>query len=767
MKKYFMLMFFVLTIKLQAVSSVYYNDFENALPADTENIGSGPTYLTNTPLAATGSYLAVSFSTTNYLSISPTVWGTMSADTGTIKFSVYGAHAYAPSPEVIWSGVFSSPTKSASIRTSMKDSLDNEPLNELIGVYLPSTTGTNYYDPNYPTFGSVYKMPAGIRRKWQTVFVSWNPTTVSVAVYDNISISAEPVAFFGWNTIGTLDLSACSYMTIGNHQDGTLPTYQRLDNFEIYDDVVTSETREIKPSFAIYNFGGALVVGFSEDDLTNHNVGYRLKSNDYWFNRGENIYWRGCLHPVGAPNRSDMGPPYVEGPLCACVDTAFGTWADLMGYTEVATLQVLFPKPNSHCAVMFGPNMSDLFWSIDLTTSAANLEAIGDSVFAYSPDMIQIFAKSITYSAIGDIAPYNDTMETVCNNMKAKGVNAYLIDLMPFSLLDRCNPYYGDPYQTGYDILAHGDGVIYGVAQKLEEIFYPENYTPEPTFTPTEVPTPTPTPIYASKAPSDISGLKLWLNPDIGVTSSGNVVSLWADQSGNGNDCWMETEIDKPTLFLADPGRFNGYATISFTARGPDHGTTLSSTASLIADGTAARTLMVLMEPVNAEANAIMDFSPGACNGTHWAVKDTVIYSCGGHDLTGLPSFGNVGGSVYQVYTWTWTGGNPGVLYRYRDKTTISDGINGTDWNIGVGYTIAAWLNNSNDHSTIKVGGVLLFDTVLSDSDREVMVDYLYYGVSPYVPEPISIPQNERYVIFPDQLFQPFNKYIVPPNEVY
>jgi len=42
-------------------------------------------------------------------------------------------------------------------------------------------------------------------------------------------------------------------------------------------------------------------------------------------------------------------------------------------------------------------------------------------------------------------------------------------------------------------------------------------------------------------APTDISGLSLWLKGDAGITLSGSDVTAWADQSGNGNDATART----------------------------------------------------------------------------------------------------------------------------------------------------------------------------------------------------------------------------------
>lgn len=62
--------------------------------------------------------------------------------------------------------------------------------------------------------------------------------------------------------------------------------------------------------------------------------------------------------------------------------------------------------------------------------------------------------------------------------------------------------------------------------------------------------------------PLDIAGCVLWLRSDLGVTKDGsNLVSLWADQSGNGNDFSQNTDASKP-VWTADVG--NGLPGLTF-----------------------------------------------------------------------------------------------------------------------------------------------------------------------------------------------------------
>jgi hypothetical protein len=80
-----------------------------------------------------------------------------------------------------------------------------------------------------------------------------------------------------------------------------------------------------------------------------------------------------------------------------------------------------------------------------------------------------------------------------------------------------------------------------------------------------------------------VTGLALWLRSDTGVTASGaQVVSRWADQSGNGNDATETRDGLQPTLVT--PG-INGLPTIHFASTAAaSTGTGFQGNDLLIAD---------------------------------------------------------------------------------------------------------------------------------------------------------------------------------------
>jgi hypothetical protein len=62
-------------------------------------------------------------------------------------------------------------------------------------------------------------------------------------------------------------------------------------------------------------------------------------------------------------------------------------------------------------------------------------------------------------------------------------------------------------------------------------------------------------------APIPTAGLQLWLKADAGVTLNGSTVSIWADQSGNGNDA-IQPDLRRQPFLVRDG--LNGKPTIRF-----------------------------------------------------------------------------------------------------------------------------------------------------------------------------------------------------------
>jgi hypothetical protein len=82
-------------------------------------------------------------------------------------------------------------------------------------------------------------------------------------------------------------------------------------------------------------------------------------------------------------------------------------------------------------------------------------------------------------------------------------------------------------------------------------------------------------------SPTDIGGISVWLKADAGVTTDGDLVTGWADQSGNGNNCSSPNSVlfysspfpyiyfggpDTESEITLHPDVFNDFSALSFFA---------------------------------------------------------------------------------------------------------------------------------------------------------------------------------------------------------
>lgn len=116
---------------------------------------------------------------------------------------------------------------------------------------------------------------------------------------------------------------------------------------------------------------------------------------------------------------------------------------------------------------------------------------------------------------------------------------------------------------------------------------------------------------YAAGYPAQValpplSGLKLWLKADAGVTQSGGTVSAWADQSGNGNDV---TALTTGPAYTASA--INGHPGLTFT----DNSQILTRSNSPLSSGTGPRTAIVVAKTTDANGGTF--FCIGK-NGPWW-----------------------------------------------------------------------------------------------------------------------------------------------------
>jgi hypothetical protein len=221
-----------------------------------------------------------------------------------------------------------------------------------------------------------------------------------------------------------------------------------------------------------------------------------------------------------------------------------------------------------------------------------------------------------------------------------------------------------------------------------------------------------------------LTGLRLWLKADQGVTQASGAVSRWADQSGRGVDATQAAAGSQPALINA---AINGRPALAFD------GLNDFLTFTLPVNGLTAMTLvLVSANTVNADgtgngvANAPLFWNETAGWGTvHLSpFQGRVKFRFGTGQVNNLP-----------VYPRAWVGSN------FTRAMAIKDGANeklyleglqvlsltgklpaiavtSSTGNLGRGY-------NDNTYFGGRIAEVLVYDRALSDAERQQVDQYL------------------------------------------
>jgi hypothetical protein len=182
----------------------------------------------------------------------------------------------------------------------------------------------------------------------------------------------------------------------------------------------------------------------------------------------------------------------------------------------------------------------------------------------------------------------------------------------------------------------------------------------------------------ATFLPTDIAGAVLWLRADFGITEAGSGVSVWADQSGNGNDFAQGTDANRPAHLAA--GWSTGRDTVDFVAGNTEH---LEAAAY---SGTSAT--YTVFAALDQRSNAT-------------TLQTLLSSSSGNHVVSAVNANGFVGG--YDGTAWRDCGDaidGEQLLTWLIDHTanTLTCRRNGSE--IGS----AAWANNSPIVATVYLG---------------------------------------------------------------
>jgi PKD repeat protein len=230
--------------------------------------------------------------------------------------------------------------------------------------------------------------------------------------------------------------------------------------------------------------------------------------------------------------------------------------------------------------------------------------------------------------------------------------------------------------------------------------------------------------VVAVAGPLPAAALRLWLKADAGVTKDGsNLVSNWADRSGNGFDVGQGTAAKQPLLVA---GACNGLPAIRFD--GTDDYLQTAAAVNLV-QGTAKYTMFVVTKPGATQKSCadIVDYSHSG------SVNFVMQQNVDATNQFGFINWQTLSSTAYQVFTDVY---DNNISY-----TSYLNGINGVQ---STSFSAISWTEPSFFSVGSKsleafarqfngdVAEVIVYNTPLSDTDRRKVEDYLIgkYGIA-------------------------------------
>jgi hypothetical protein len=233
----------------------------------------------------------------------------------------------------------------------------------------------------------------------------------------------------------------------------------------------------------------------------------------------------------------------------------------------------------------------------------------------------------------------------------------------------------------------------------------------------------------AAFSPSNISGLKLWLDAGVGlfdattggsaVTTDGTSVARWEDQSGNGNHVTQATSGQRPEL---KTNIQNGRDVIRFVAANSD----FLRASSTVISGTTARTIFTVVKATNAGLNGIVGFGGGSGTGETFDITPEIRVRMVGRQDFNL----SMGATAFRILTI----GCPSSalfpdVYGYLDGVAMSGTPTSPTAAVNTTTTVGFTVGRSAQGGLGHVGGdyceILAYDENLSTPNRESVESYL------------------------------------------
>ncbi len=212
-------------------------------------------------------------------------------------------------------------------------------------------------------------------------------------------------------------------------------------------------------------------------------------------------------------------------------------------------------------------------------------------------------------------------------------------------------------------------------------------------------------------SPSDISGLKIWLKADAGAGSSDNdPVGTWTDQSGTSHDFTQATSGKKP---LYKVNIRNGLPVVRFDGSDDE-----MSGGDLTGVFTSAGSMVMAVNGTGVN-NQFMPYETKA-NDPHWAYTSGEGYW--GFFRSGR--LNNTPGSGLPRTGWhLWSLTSSASVYKMWLDTVLK--INDTPSFDGGNAHLLGRQPNAGYFQAMDLGEVVVYDSVLSDGNRQLVETYL------------------------------------------
>lgn len=208
--------------------------------------------------------------------------------------------------------------------------------------------------------------------------------------------------------------------------------------------------------------------------------------------------------------------------------------------------------------------------------------------------------------------------------------------------------------------------------------------------------------------PLSVSGCKLWLKADAGITKDGsNLVSQWDDQSGQANHVTQATGTNQPlwvdAAYASKPTiRFDGVD--NFLSKASFSGGELTPTSFIFI--------------VSTFPNAVSEFLWSSADDTkrNYMFRSGSNYSI----YSGTPITGGAVSTSLQQLTAKYDGTTG---YIRRDGTELVSGATGTQNMNGVALAVSS--NLTEGFGDVDICEMLIYNASLSDADRNTIESYL------------------------------------------